>query len=636
VHEFAAVTGRVLLAACVTFSAAAGEERERPFPRSSLAFRASTWDWERQEGLEFVDPSRVVVGWGVDPVWYPKLFAPTPQGDYFRTAVGRAIEGGAILPTNVDLITATAREYSQRPELLEGRCLDFAGRPVVVPWFAQMNDGGGRAWWSCTNHSAYREHVRERVRRGFELRANALHVDDISGSGNVFGFGGCFCDRCLEGFTRYLRERFTPEQLARRGIDDLDAFDYGAVVRERVRSMEELRRAYWWEHECPLVQEYARYSSRRAAAFVAELGAYARELGGPDTLLCTNAWSLDPMYTSFYEVGDYFGAEVNHLSADARGTGLGDSDPSSMLVDERRALLAYRIADALGRPLCVTLPGGNYGYLRETNALNLLRRWEALAYASGHHFMHSAGGWIEDGRFEAPPEVVAWVFRFVDSHRELFDGYEAIRQVGLLYDLGRERYRWQSPVHAMVQELANANLPFGVIIGWDDWADRRLAPVDGNGYELIVVPDPGRLNAQCGDAVQGWLSEGRAVPWSGVDDVRSRIEPLVTLPETRAVWVLPRVRLGERAAPLVVHLLNRNYDLATDTIAPQEDVVVSLDARLLDGRRVTEATAFSPGAEALPLDYTSVTGNIVLRVPQLGIWSVVRVAWQPGEGLPGS
>jgi len=602
----------------------------RVFPRSALAFRVGASDWRGKAGLEFVHPSRAVIGWGADPAWWPARFEPGRWAVHFQRLTRHALNAGALVPTNVDLITATPREFSRRPELLDARCRDHSGELVVVPWFTQLEDGESQAWWSCTNHPAYRAHVRDRVRQGFEAGANALHVDDIAGSGNVFGLGGCFCEWCLRGFPDYLRKRLTPRQLAWHGIRDLHRLDYGAMVKARIGDIKELRRAYWHREVCPLVQEYARYSSRRAAAFAAELGELARELGGPDTPLCVNAWSLDPMYTAFYAIGDYFGAEVNHLSVDARGTALpeGNDSLASMLVDEERAVLAYRIADALGKPLCATLPGGNYGFLRKTNALNLLRRWEALAYASGHHFMHAERGWVENGHFDTPPQVAAWALGFVDAHRGLFDGYEPIKQVGLFYDLARERYRWRSPAHRIVRQLANANVHFGVVIGWDDWADCPLAETDVAAYPVVVVPDPERVNPQCRALVQNWLASRRAVPWTGVKQLTARVEPLVTLAEPRPVWVLPRSKPNNRAAPIVVHLLNRSYDLATDTIARQENLVIRLAPPLLDGRRIAEATLFSPAAKPTPLELTPAPAGVDVSVPRLGIWGILHIPWR--------
>ncbi len=73
---------------------------------------------------------------------------------------------------------------------------------------------------------------------------------------------GCFCRFCLEGFRRWLRRRYTPEELVRFGIPDIGRFDY----RERVCRYGLVGNRALGD---PVVREYVKYQ------FVSHLLAWA-------------------------------------------------------------------------------------------------------------------------------------------------------------------------------------------------------------------------------------------------------------------------------------------------------------------------------------------------------------------------
>jgi hypothetical protein len=77
----------------------------------------------------------------------------------------------------------------------------------------------------CGNHPAFRAWLRQQTYMIAEIGTDGYHVDDASGAPNSFHNGGCFCEYCMEGFRRFLSEKYSAEELKERGIGDIDSFD---------------------------------------------------------------------------------------------------------------------------------------------------------------------------------------------------------------------------------------------------------------------------------------------------------------------------------------------------------------------------------------------------------------------------
>ena len=89
--------------------------------------------------------------------------------------------------------------------------------------------------------------------------------------------------------------------------------------------------------------------------------------------MSANAGLLWPNHLADYRALDFFSAEIEHGAADLR------------LTD--RPLFAYRLADAMGRPLAATASGQDWAFVKEHGRSGLVRGWIAASYAAGHSLM---------------------------------------------------------------------------------------------------------------------------------------------------------------------------------------------------------------------------------------------------------
>lgn len=89
---------------------------------------------------------------------------------------------------------------------------DARGTPISNTTYSI---GGMREYWACLNQPAWREVLKAWVRFGIAQGVDGFIV-------NYFYRHDCHCEYCIEGFRRYLRERFSDAELRRQfGIRDL-------------------------------------------------------------------------------------------------------------------------------------------------------------------------------------------------------------------------------------------------------------------------------------------------------------------------------------------------------------------------------------------------------------------------------
>jgi hypothetical protein len=97
----------------------------------------------------------------------------------------------------------------------------------------------------------------------------------------------------------------------------------------------------------------------------------------------------------------------------------------------------------------------------------------------------------------------------------------------------------------------------------------------------------------------------------------------ISVEGTTNVWAQPRRIPGKADSPVIVHLLNRNYDFATDKIQPQQNIILHLRAPLLGKLAPTKCKAFVPNSEPASLPIEKESDGLRVTVPELGLWSVM-------------
>ncbi len=510
----------------------------------------------------------------------------TPTAESLKEAAGLKFFA------SVGMVTEFARYMDRFPETYEqGLCRDLEGKPYKVPWLTDHQHKGVPFWWCCTRQPVFREYISERVVQTVKAGADGVHIDDHLGTAGALWTGGCFCDRCMVEFRDELK-RDTPA-----GVQP-DTFDYRQELRRWLADKPERK---FYHH--PLWPRWRAYQLRGAAAFMQQLRQLAAKTAGKPVPISANAGLTWGSHLNDFNSLDFFSAEVEH-----HAEGLKFSDAP---------LVAYRMADAVNRPLASTASGQDWAFIKERNLPGLVQGWIVLGYAAGHSLMAPNRQWCytkEKGThwYEGPRQKYAPLYRFVRENPDLFDGYTTYADLTVAY-AQRTFDRDSAALMNLCHSLVTSNISYSLALGGDDVV---LHPLDGKALSAankVLVLKFEDFSEQDRKTITGIAHERRLQDANAARQVR----PAVRIEGAVPVVALPRVKSGSAA----LHLVHWGYDAEPDGVEPLRDVKLIVGADKLGLPGATAATVYSPGKP--PKDVELKDGTVLL--PEVGLWTVLRL-----------
>jgi hypothetical protein len=235
------------------------------------------------------------------------------------------------------------------------------------------------------------------------------------------------------------------------------------------------------------------------------------------------------------------------------------------------------------------------------------------------HSMWCGAG--ERSRYESAPGDCDYLYQFVRSNAELFDGYEPIGRVGVLYSNTAFR-RWRREARDAYLALIAENVPCRFVVAGDEWVPRRLTAGDLEGLEALVTAEPTFLDAEQ-QAVIGTFAD-RTVVWPDRGRLFELMPRQITVAGAEQVMVLPRAKPDDRDSPFVCHLLNTTYVADTDSMQVKRNCTITL-ADSLFGAEIARARLLVPGRESLELAVRRAPEATEITVPELDLWAVLKL-----------
>ncbi|MEK6796903.1 MAG: chitobiase/beta-hexosaminidase C-terminal domain-containing protein [Spirochaetota bacterium] len=279
--------------------------------------------------------------------------------------------------------------------------VNIDGTPVYATWM--------RAWkkpnpWGCANNPEFRDgHVRfviDSIRAG----ADGMQRDEPAQGKHALRWGGCFCDHCMKGFQRYLKDNTDAAVLSKFGITDTTGFDYRAYLKgKNYPSGDDFMKGTPDE----LRAEFERFQVRSTVEFNKWWRTEVNRITGRTVpITCNNGvrdWS---------EIELAFDSCIGELNA-------ADAQPSYLYE-------AMRKAASFNRGQTVTMPLRSDP--KETpDWITHIRKTIAVVYAVGGHIEAPWDTYLptpKGDRFFGKPEQYADMFAFIRASAPYLDGYE--------------------------------------------------------------------------------------------------------------------------------------------------------------------------------------------------------------------
>jgi hypothetical protein len=559
------------------FLLVAASSRAAALERSDVVFMYQA------DARTYSEYGATVVAWG-----------GTPRPETLEAAKGLRFFG------SVGMVTEFSRYYDRFPtNYTEGLCRDIDGQPVKVPWLTDHQHRRIPYWWCCSQQPIFRQYLRERVEETMKAGAHGLHIDDHLGTAGGLWLGICFCDRCVEGFKAHLKS-LPPQRIKELGVEEPAAFNFREQVRQWIKADKTGNRK---PQQHPLWPEWTVWQYRAAASFMEELHALANQIAQRHVPMGANAGLLWAGHLSDYKALDLFSAETDHHASARRFSDL--------------PVFAYRLAEAVDRPYAATASGGDWAFVKENNSHRLVQGWIALAYASGQLFMAPHRQWCytpEKGThwYTGPTDVYAPLYRFVREHADIFDGHETVSDIAVVLP-HRAYMRTPNQCQELCAKLAAANLSFRILLAGDDIVDLRLRAEDISREKVLLVVDRSALLDTDRKLLEAH-SKDRVVV-TDVDHAISATQPAVRVQSPAPVRILPRARAGEA----VVHVLNYDYDAASDTVRELSSVRLKIDQVKLgiSPQCTVSWVPFGGREQQLKIE----DGHVVL--PKLNLWGIL-------------
>ena len=560
--------------------------------------------------------SDVVFMYPADPEIY-RIYKATwvAWGDVSPERVREAQAMGIHYAASMWALTAGAENLHKRGDLRDAVCKDILLEPMIVPWLWDHTYEGTPSYFGCTNNPTFREFTRERVISAVKTGADGLHIDDHLGSAGSFWHGGCFCDFCISGFRDFLKNGNYGDELEKYNIE-IDDFNYRDFLRKRVSTREEYNKR---RGELPLTELYHTYQVKSAAAFVLELRKVAEDVKGGPITCSANTFMPNPVHLVVTP-------NLTHSVCETEFRPSGKNPPDAS------PLVAFKLMDAIGKPMAATASGWNWAYAHaHDNAVGLVRLWIAESYALGHRLMVPHRKWAftqEKGThwYQSKPEDFAYLYQFIRQNADLLDGYEPYSQIALVFCNRSIRRHGVERFQEACKRLADANLPFSVAIAGDDWIEDRLTIDALRRFDTVVVPEPAELSEMQKETLRDWETiKGKKVDYiTSADDIDSINFTASSVKVTGwpNIWVLPRLRPDN---PVVCHILNRNYDSEGDSVVPARDIEIVLGTSLIDDGNIRTCKLISPDGDPIQLNAEVREDGLHVLIPELGTWSLLVI-----------
>jgi hypothetical protein len=407
------------------------------------------------------------------------------------------------------LISTSWATQQARPELANGSLavIDINGNRLGNDW---GSDPGQRLWWFNTNLPGWQNYLIDRVKDVVDFGADGIIIDAPGGTAPAIDVGGSFGPEDMALFRAYLAERYTLDELkSMLGVTSLDlaTFDYGNYIRSSPQAAQWKANLYL----APLHNEYMEMEMVETNRFLMRLAGIAREYArtkyGRYFTFSVNMWAMGAIFLQHTPFVDYYTlefpfSEFGYAPADspiaelklARGIG---NRPGWVLPG------TFTVADWYDR-VAANHPVDNLMKIYTSQAYAA----DGAFWAPGDLFGHHASGTVEL-RIDTGP--LRPFYSTAREFTAFLENRGSLATVALLHSQSTERNRWSGHRNSYLgtaDALLNAHVLYDVVPLGYFGVPESPGPAALAKYRAAYLPSTACLSQTQVDDILAWVSGG--------------------------------------------------------------------------------------------------------------------------------
>jgi hypothetical protein len=226
-------------------------------------------------------------------------------------------------------------------------------------------------------------------------------------------------------------------------------------------------------------------------------------------------------------------------------------------------------------------------------------------------------------RFFGSVQEYGDLYRFVQSHAELFDQMESVAVVGIPVPV--DKFNSQSTT-ALVRRLAQLQVPFAFVLTGGKEQHFQIDPNRARNFKLFTLANPETDFLSEDLNVLRSLSVERRDTTQITDAELRELSPFLAVGEASALKLYPRASGADDEGHLQIHLVDeaRGEAASSDLTCRRR---VGVKKSLIGGRKIV-AAAWQSTQSAIKLDWTDGARELYVTVPECTLWGVLTLEFQ--------
>ncbi len=376
--------------------------------------------------------------------------------------------------------------FAEEPRAEQWIQRDAAGLPILLTYGYQQSF----RYKPCFSNLEYLEYLKKVVRYAImEVKTDFIHLDNFSLNAEP---DSCHCSRCVSGFRKFLRTKYSSRQLRERfGFENISFVN--PPQWNRSNPPERMEIIY-----DPAIQEWVNFRCQLMADALEQISGYAKSLN-PEVAVEINpggisgenhTWMAGVDHTRLLKFTESFCSEEENIPA---------YHPDGRLVAKIRS---YKLARAYKNVLFTSDVANDPVALAETLAFN-----QTIGYVGGDPLL---------------PETLRYI-RFYRKNRDLYLDSEDVAPVAVLRSYASLTYhhaRAQLSAILVEQALIQSRIPFVLVF---DEHLRNLA-----GYKVLILPNSECLSDEQLSLIRRYVDDGGGLvvtEQAGLYDEWKRVRP---------------------------------------------------------------------------------------------------------------